>query len=141
MIGDVIAGFALAKLVYELVLNRDTANIERDKIFVDYLVEYHSQEFKTLKSMMTKRINKIIDSNHRFKIGKTGDPEERFTKYSDYTAMYLLCRCSDMGIIESLECYLNNKYYPMPNCDNVKGGSAGLMTNKHSEYFLYLVIE
>lgn len=141
LIGHVIAGAALAGLIYELVQNRDTATIKSDKIFVDFLVEDHNQEYRTLKSMMTRRIKKIIDGKRRFKIGKTGDPEGRLTKYSNYSAMYLLCRSSDAGTIEVLENYLNNKFCVMKNCDNQKGGSAGLMTNKHSEYFLYLVIQ
>ncbi|MBR4678564.1 MAG: hypothetical protein IKO99_11245 [Bacteroidales bacterium] len=139
--GTLIAGAALAKLVYELVCNKDTAAIKSDKIFVDFLVENPQQDYRTLKGMMTRRVKKIIDGKRRFKIGKTGDPEGRLTKYSDYRAMYLLCRSSDAGTIEVLENYLNNKFYAFENCDNQKGGSAGMMTNKHGEYFLYLVTE
>lgn len=141
MIGNIVAGVALAKLIYELVVNRDTARIESDKIFVNYLVEDANQDYSVLKGMMTRRINKIIDGSRRFKIGKTGDPEGRFTKYSDYAAMYLLCSSSDAGTIEVLENYLNDKYCGYDNCDNVKGGSAGMMTNRHNQYFLYLVVE
>ena len=141
MIGNVVAGVALAKLIYELVVNRDTARIESDKIFVNYLVEDPKQSFGVLKGMMTRRVNKIVDGSLRFKIGKTGAPEGRISKYYDYTAMYLLCQSSDIGLIESLECYLNDKYCGYDNCDNVKGGSAGMMTNRHNQYFLYLVIE
>lgn len=141
MITNIIASAAVIKLIYELVINNDTANIKSDKIFNDFLVVNPTQELRTLKGMMTKRINNLIDQGTRFKIGKTGNPDERFTKYSNYSRMYLLCQTTEKELIEILESYLNDKYCIFQNCDNVRGGSAGIMTNKHSLYFLYLVIE
>jgi len=140
MIGKVIVGGLLAKLIYEL-LPKEAATIKNDKIFVDFLVEEPKQNIGVLKSMMTRRVNKIINGVRSFKIGKTGNPDGRITKYSEYAAMYLLCRSTNKELIDELEGYLNDKYCGMPGCDNDKGGSAGSMTQKYDEYFLYVVVQ
>lgn len=141
ILGTAIVGAALFKILREIIPSKDFDGISNERIFTDYLVEETDQEYRTLKGMMTRRINKIISQGGRFKIGKSGNPDGRFSSYQGYSSMFLLCKSSDMGTIEVLETYLNNKYYNYPNCDNERGGSAGLMTNRYQDYYLYLVVE
>lgn len=141
ILGVTTIAIAVYKVLKEICLNKDLEGIDSSKIFIDYLLEDKGQEYKTIKSIVTRRIETIIKDCKRFKIGKTGYPDQRISNYSNYSAMYLLCHSDDRATIEVLEAYYNQKYCEHQRCDNQRVGSAGIMTNKYNDYYLYIVVD
>lgn len=131
---------AAYKILKEICLNKDLEGIDNSKVFDDYLLEDNGQDYRIMKSVITRRIEKIITNVDRFKIGKTGYPDGRVSNYPEYSAMYLLCHSNDRATIEVLEAYYNQKYCDYDYCDNQRKGSAGIMTNRHKDYYLYIVV-
>ena len=60
ILGTAIVGAALFKILREIIPSKDFDGISNERIFTDYLVEETDQEYRTLKGMMTRRINKIV---------------------------------------------------------------------------------
>lgn len=137
MLFEIILGAALYAVFQK---NNPEISFRNENIFTDCLVVDNNSEIPALKRLITRSINKIVKQCKSFKIGKTGCPDNRFANYKDYDRMILLCQSSDCGIIEVLESYYNQKYFAHPKNDNQRIGSAGIMSNSDSLYFLYIVV-
>lgn len=98
-----------------------------------------SDNLAALKRRISKSVNLLVDGCKSFKIGKSGCPKGRFSNYSGYSRMLLLCKSRCASVIETLEAYYNCKYRHHPKCDNVNGGSASYMSES-GLYFLYVVL-
>lgn len=135
---SIIAAAAYALL--ESIIGEEPIGIGNDNVFDDFLVSGSDYaDMTSLKQAITRNINAITDGCEGFKIGKTGDPGNRANAYRQYSAMYLLCRGSRSDI-EVLEAYYNDKYHGHPRNDNQRRGSAGIMSNSHHRYYLYVVV-
>lgn len=99
-----------------------------------------------VKSAITKRLNEIVKSGKptAIKIGKTGlyNSRRNGSVYKDFVEMYILYKSTNKEFVEILESYYNTyakKKYPKLTV-NVKGGSAGVMTNASGFYYLYVAL-
>ena len=98
---------------------------------------------KKIKSHTTKTINKLIKKSLEFKIGKSGDLTKRSggKDYKDYTWLYPIVESTNKELIIELESTYNIKFKEHVKNNNIKGGSAGVMTDKNGKYVLYVAVE
>jgi hypothetical protein len=94
--------------------------------------EYHS---------LSNRINSIIETRSKFKIGITGQTiKERFnTEYRElYNGIIALVRVDHEEIVKLYESWLIEYFYNHPKCDNLQivGGSRD---SSSGSYILYVV--
>lgn len=83
----------------------------------------------------------LITKSNKFKIGKSGVPNERRKGHSEYEVMHLLCESQDKDYINRLESYYNSKYYEHAKNQNKNRGSASTMESKNGYYYLYVVTD
>ena len=109
------------------------------------LLPYNNKhKFDDLKSHSVGIIKKIIkrESVEGFKIGKTGQPDERTgaNDYENYEKMYLLCQSKSRDTISRLESVLNDIFFDDLKNQNQKKGSAGTMVSRDGFYYVYVII-
>ncbi|MBR2194913.1 MAG: hypothetical protein IJ911_04790 [Salinivirgaceae bacterium] len=118
-----------------------SVGISRENTYTSRMTLAAGKSIGTLKRIITRHISEIIgDGCEGFKIGKTGNPDNRAADYAGYSQMWLLCKSRSRGVIEALEAYYNGKYIDAEGNDNRNAGSAGIMSNRHRVYYLYIVI-
>jgi hypothetical protein len=98
-------------------------------------------DFRYFKSVVTRKINALINDAKCFKIGRSVNPMQRANDsdtYGGYDALIAVAYSRSRKHIEELEAYYNAKYRkdkPQTN-RNKRGGSAG----RHAKNGSYLYV-
>lgn len=98
-------------------------------------------DFRYFKSVVTRKINALINDSKCFKIGRSVNPMQRANDsdtYGGYDALIAVAYSRSRKHIEELEAYYNAKYRkdkPQTN-RNKRGGSAG----RHAKNGSYLYV-
>ena len=101
-------------------------------------IDLDIKDLSASKAYITRRINDISRSARGFKIGKSGQPNNRVGSY-DYKHSDELAKSKDKKLIASLEALYIDKYFNHPKCENINKGSAGKMETDDGYYYLYIV--
>ncbi|MGH1338696.1 MAG: hypothetical protein ACRBFS_21460 [Aureispira sp.] len=141
MIKIILGATALAYLFFKNSSDSKPAigGIPKDRVYTDYMVEYKKNaNLSTIKRQISKNLNFLIANCENFKLGKTGNGEERALGYKGFEDMYLLCESSNERYIDELEAHYIQMHIENPKNENERRGSAGKMGSKNGKYYLYV---
>ena len=80
--------------------DNELKKISTEHIYCVYLNKHYEKTNEpTLKTNITKSINKITKQYKGFKIGKTGNPPVRNLNHKEYSEMFLLCESKNPEFI------------------------------------------
>jgi len=121
--------------------NKELKNITSDHIFDSFKRKHFKKtNVGAMKTQITRSINDIIPNCKSFKVGKTGNPENRNRQHIEYKDMFLLCESNDDEFISDIEHYYNLKYIDHPKNDNKNIGSACKSKSMNGKHYLYIVV-
>lgn len=145
MVPFIIGSAVVALLLHELSKTDPTlANtFDSDSVsdeFMESLGDNHLKHFGLVKARMVKNVNHLIENRKKFKIGKSGNPVQRFSQYEKYKYMYLLIETDKKEIASQLEAFLNEKFIDHRKNENLKIGSAGDAKASNGKYYVYAVV-
>ncbi|NCC99470.1 MAG: hypothetical protein EOL95_07200 [Bacteroidia bacterium] len=138
----ILGSAAIAAMVVWLGKEKDdtfiSTNVKQNYLRTDTDFSSPTQ----LLRYVTRTINAyIIPKCQHFKIGKSRNVENRILAHRTfkYKEMYLLVRSKNKVTIEQLEAHYNIYYSKHPKNDNLRGGSAGVCSDKDKYYYLYVI--
>ncbi|PKN16505.1 MAG: hypothetical protein CVU66_00715 [Deltaproteobacteria bacterium HGW-Deltaproteobacteria-23] len=115
--------------------------ISRKDIYKSYCKKIlKSSKPAVTRTHITRSINTIMAEYPHFKIGKTGNPNARQANHHVYSKMFLITESKYPDIISQYEREYNDRYAGTPGCDNIRGGSAGPISEISGKYYLYVVV-
>jgi len=123
------------------ITDKSISEFDKDNIVTDYAKLFKPSQETIAKIHITKTINKLTKRKVKFKIGKTGMPDNRKKQHKEFSKMYIIAESKNDIFINKLEAIYNEKFIDNKKNVNYKIGSAGKMTDKTGRYFLYLIIK
>lgn len=121
--------------------NPELYRISHRDIYTNFqMTVYKNSNSRVVRSHITRAISKLRTQYSHFKIGKTGTPDERFVSHTPYSKMFIVAVSRHKEIIEGLEKEYNDRFARQSGCDNVRGGSAGIISEVSGRYYLYIVV-
>ena len=121
------------------VTDKSISEFDKDDIITDFAKFYKPSEETIAKTHITKTLNKLTKKNGKFKIGKSGTPNDRNIQHKEFKKMYIIAESKNKKFINKFEAIYNEKFIANKKNVNCKIGSAGEMTDKTGRYFLYVI--
>ncbi len=129
----------ILKEVLSEVTDKSISEFDEDAIITDYAKFFKSNQETVAKIHITKTLNKLTKRKGKFKIGKSGTPNDRNSQHKSFKKMYIIAESKNKKFIDNLEAIYNEKFISNKKNVNCKIGSAGEMTDKTGRYFLYVI--
>jgi len=136
--GGIVAAASIVLLAdYKQKSNKTDTSIS-EKSCTNYSKSFNPQKKNKAKTYVKQIVKKIAEEGKDYKIGKTGDIKNRRKDYPSCGCFYPILKANDDSFINLLESEAISENYSNRNNINKKRGSAGTMTDKNGEYWLYV---